>query len=243
MDSGLNALAGLTVVVPVGPGDRLSPQLRDQLAALPSAAQVVVVGCDADARVDLSGQMPAARAAGAGESGPRWSQLHAPAGRSLQQNTGAAQGGGAWLWFLHADAALTPETLPALARFIDAGVPALGYFDLRFLDDGPALMGLNAAGVWLRSRCLGLPFGDQGFVLPRALFDTVGGFDEGTVRGEDHQLVWRLRRAGFPVGAVGAPLCTSARRYAALGWRRTTRGHIGETLRQAWRFSRSERSR
>ncbi len=238
----MDALAGLTVVVPVGPGDRLSPRLRGQLAALPNAAQVVVAGCEADARADTPGYVPGDVAPGAGGPGPRWTRLHAPAGRSLQQNAGAAQADGTWLWFLHADAALAPQTLPALARFIDAGVPALGYFDLRFLEDGPALMAFNAAGVWLRSRCLRLPFGDQGFVLPRALFDAVGGFDPGTERGEDHQLVWRVRRAGFPVRPARAPLYTSARRYAARGWGATTRAHVGETLRQAWRFSRPERS-
>ncbi|MGV8941260.1 MAG: glycosyltransferase [Lysobacter sp.] len=234
MDRALSSLAGVTVVVPVGPGDRVSPQLRAQLAQLPSRARVWVVGCAADA---IDEALPTD-----GAGGPQWRRLYSPQSRSLQQNTGAAAAGSDWLWFLHADAALAPESLPALARFIDAGVSALGYFDLRFLDDGPALMRLNAAGVWLRSRGLRLPFGDQGLVLPRALFNLVGGFDPATTRGEDHQLVWRVRRAGFPVLPVGAPLYTSARRYAARGWGTTTGGHLVETLRQAWRFSRPEQT-
>lgn len=230
MDAFVSPLTRLTVVVPVGPGDCVSPRLLAQLGRLPPGAQVCVVSCE-----------PGADAVDKG-SGPGVHWLHSPAGRSLQQNAGAAAARGDWLWFLHADAALAEETLPALARFIDSGVTALGYFDLRFLGDGPALMRLNAAGVRLRSRWLRLPFGDQGFVMPRALFDAVGGFDPATIRGEDHQLVWRVRRAGLPVMAVGAPLYTSARRYAARGWMTTTRGHLGETCRQAWRFSRPERT-
>jgi len=233
-------LARLTVVVPVGPGDSLSPRLREQLTQLPPGAQVVVVGCEAPPV--RQGQSPVAAGMSAVDApaGSRWQALHSPVGRSLQQNAGAAAGGGEWLWFLHADAALAPETLPALARFIANGPAALGYFDLRFLGDGPALMRLNSAGVWLRSRVLRLPFGDQGLVLPRSLFTAVGGFDPATTRGEDHQLVWRVRRAGAPIVPIGAPLYTSARRYAARGWAATTIRHVGETLRQAWCFSRPE---
>ena len=45
---------------------------------------------------------------------PAWMEaLHAPAGRSSQQNAGAAAASGDWLWFVHADSALRAGTLPA----------------------------------------------------------------------------------------------------------------------------------
>lgn len=221
------ALSKLTVVVPVGPGDALSPRLREQLRALPSTAQVRVVHADAitDAAAD-------ARA-----DGPRWEILAAPRGRASQQNAGARDADGDWLWFLHADCVLAPRSLPALARFIGRDVAALGYFELRFLDDGPALTRLNAVGAWVRSHWLRLPFGDQGLVLPRVAFERLGGFDPALAYGEDHDLVWRLRRAGLPVRPVGAALFTSARKYADHGWWPTTAWHLGETLRQARRFA------
>ncbi len=230
-----SALARLTVVVPVGPGDHLDDRLRGQLARLPRMAQVCVVSCEESA------SEVAYAPAGEGSSGPQWLHARAPAGRASQQNVGAAAATGQWLWFLHADARLADDTLAALARFIAADVAALGYFDLRFLGDGPALMRLNAAGAWLRSHWLGLPFGDQGLLLPRSLFNALGGFDPAIARGEDHQLVWRARHAGVPVLPIGACLYTSARRYAARGWGVTTREHLGETWRQAWRYSRERR--
>lgn len=241
MDAPVSPLTRLTVVVPVGPADAMSEQLRSQLAQLPAAAQVCVVDCETSTGSGASADAADNPSLASEGEGPRWRWLRSPAGRSVQQNAGAATADGDWLWFLHADAALVESTLPALARFIAAGVPALGFFDLHFLGDGPRLMRLNTAGAWIRSRWLGLPFGDQGLVLPRSLFDAVGGFDPATTRGEDHQLVWRVRRAGLPVMAVRAPLYTSARRYAARGWTATTREHLGETFRQAWRFSRAER--
>ncbi len=221
----------LTVVIPVGPGDAPSPRLRSQLAQLPVGVEVRVVCTSATdaARVD-------------GPPGARWQCLVAPQGRAAQQNRGAAGAQGEWLWFLHADSELAPVTWASLERFIDAGSDALGFFDLRFLDDGPALMAANTAGAWIRSHWFGLPFGDQGLVLPRATFERLGGFDTAVARGEDHDLVWRARRAGVPVRAIGAPIYTSARKYAMHGWWATTRAHIGETLRQALQFSRQRAS-
>ncbi len=225
-------LARLTVVVPVGPGDQVSPVLQAQLAELPREAELHLV-CACPAEAECLRTMPDPR------GGPRRQYLVATPGRAAQQNAGAAAGGRDWLWFLHADSQLAPETLPALGALLRRDEIALGYFDLRFLDDGPALMRLNVSGAWLRSHWLGLPFGDQGLVLPRATFASLGGFDPALSRGEDHDLVWRARRAGVPLRSVGAPLFTSARKYAERGWGPTTAAHLRESWRQARRFSRA----
>lgn len=225
------ALARLSVVVPVGPGDTLPSPLREQLAALPREAQVHVVCAETTQAGSIQAMLRA-------QPGPQWSCTAAARGRASQQNAGVAIAERDWLWFLHADAMLAADTLPALARFIDDDVDALGYFDLHFLDDGPVLMRFNAFGARLRSRWLGLPFGDQGLVLCRATFARLGGFDVALACGEDHDLVWRARRAGVPLCAIGAPLYTSARKYAERGWWTTTARHLRETWWQARRFSR-----
>lgn len=235
--SGLHAaLSRLSVVIPVGIGDTLPPLLRRQLASLPRATQLHVVCADTGSAEPIRSLLHA-------EPASQWQCSFAPPGRASQQNAGAAVAARDWLWFLHADAVLAPDTLPALARFIGADIDALGYFDLRFLDDGPALMRLNALGAHLRSRWLGLPFGDQGLVLRRATFGRLGGFDTTLTCGEDHELVWRARHAGVPVQAIGAPLYTSARKYAQRGWWTTTAWHLRETWRQARRFSRTQGTR
>lgn len=260
----------VTVVVPVGLGDAMSPRLRAQLAMLPSWAQVREVHAGVATASDVLATQTHEVATG---QSPQWQALGASCGRAAQQNAGARNAAGDWLWFLHADCVLAADTLPALVRFIDARVdrddhvlgadtgsrlkpllqrrvaaqrnrPAgFGYFDLRFLDDGPALMRLNAAGAWIRSHCFGLPFGDQGLLIRRDAFERVGGFDPRLDCGEDHDLVWRLRRAGVRPRPVGAVLFTSARRYAERGWWTTTAWHLCETWRQARRFSRVEAPR
>lgn len=218
-------MSRVSIVVPVGPGEISWPPLLDTLQADATSAELLPVFAEDDPQTAPS------------------AALRAPAGRAQQQNAGAVAATGDRLWFLHADTRLTPGSLPALRAWLDDGAPALGWFRLRFADDGPRPLGLrlsrwNARGANWRSRVLGLPFGDQGLILPRADFEGIGGFDESLDYGEDHALVWRARRAGLPLRAVDAELITSARRYADRGWLRTTLRHLVLTTTQAWKESR-----
>lgn len=212
-------LSRLSIVLPVGPGDRSWPPLHAALIEQAGAAELLPVFAEGDPQMAPPGA------------------LRSPRGRARQQNFGARAARREWLWFLHADSALTPEALPALRAFLAANTPALGWFRLRFADDGPRglRMRCNAAGANWRSRALGLPFGDQGLVLPRLEFDRLGGFDPERPYGEDHALVWAARRAGLPLRAIDAALITSARRYAEHGWAATTLRHLRLTAAQAWR--------
>ncbi|MBD8524461.1 glycosyl transferase family 2 [Pseudomarimonas arenosa] len=224
------ALSELCVVVPCGPGELAWRSLLPQLGGLPAEAQIVLSGVTGRA------DWPPADAAFALLSGlrARLTVISGAAGRGAQQNRGAAQSQHTWLWFLHADSRLHSDSLARIAAL--PAEPALAYFDLAF-HDGTPWMQLNRAGAWLRSRWLGLPFGDQGLLLPRHSFQTLGGFDETLRSGEDHALVWAARRAGLKLVPLGLPLYTSARRYAEHGWLRTTARHLRLTWQQARQFS------
>lgn len=219
----------LAIVIPVGPGDVAWRDLLPEL--LPANAQQIVLSF---AQHDASNQ--ASSTSGA-------TVIAVPAGRARQLNAGAAATHASWIWFLHADSRLALDTLPRLREFIDRNQTAIGYFDLRFRNDGPCLVYLNGMGARLRSRWLQLPFGDQGLLMPRSTFDALAGFDPTVDGGEDHALVWKARHAGIPLRAVGASLLTSARKYARDGWWRTTTRHLFLTWRQARTFSKQGSSR
>lgn len=204
----------LAVIVPLGPGETEQAGLLAQLRGLPPGSEVLVVG---------AGSAPEPPPDWPG--GIAWRGLAGPAGRARQLNFGASETGAAWLWFLHADTRLSEAALPALDDFLGRGEAALGWFRLRFRADGPRLAALNAAGANLRSSWFGLPFGDQGLVVPAADLRAAGGYDETVPRGEDLLLVRSLRRAGLPLRAIDADLHTSARKYARHGWARTTLDH------------------
>ncbi|HRQ64886.1 MAG TPA: glycosyltransferase [Xanthomonadaceae bacterium] len=234
-----SALSRLSVIIPLAPDETAHLGLLQQLAALPAGAEIHLAACgDVEIPVDLRDALRHLRC----EIG------HHPQGRARQLNHGIRDTHQPWLWLLHADSRLQPDTLPALERFLAAGSERLGWFDLAFADDGPWLARLNAWGANRRSRWFGLPFGDQGLVLPRTTFEALGGFDESATYGEDHLLVWAAHIAGIAVVPVGAGLVSSARNYAERGWLRTTLRHWRLTLAQAWpqwrawRRSRSRRS-
>lgn len=159
--------------------------------------------------------------------------------RAKSLNAGAARATGELLWFLHADSGLAEDSVARLLAAAERHPEALLFFDLSFARDGGKLMRLNEWGANRRSRWLKLPFGDQGLACRRDVFAKIGPYREDAAYGEDHLLVWQAHCAGSPLVPVGAPLMTSARRYAEEGWLRLTLLYqyrwLGQAAGAAWR--------
>ena len=153
--------------------------------------------------------------------------ITAPRGRGTQLAAGAAAASGDWLLFLHADCRPLPGWEEAVRRFIAADEGVAGYFDLALDDAAPAARRLERIVAW-RCRRLGLPYGDQGMLIHRRLYDAVGGYAAIPLM-EDVDIVRRLGRARLK--AIGATMLTSAKRYRRDGyWRRSVRNLLCLTL-------------
>jgi rSAM/selenodomain-associated transferase 2 len=137
-------------------------------------------------------------------------------GRGLQLAAGAAAAEGAWLLFLHADCLPQPGWEAAVSRFVEAPGAAerAGYFNLAFDEPSPAARRLERIVAW-RCRRLGLPYGDQGLLIARPLYDAVGGFPPVPLM-EDVALARRLGRKRLK--PIGATIVASASRYRRDGW-------------------------
>ncbi len=83
------------------------------------------------------------------------------------------------------------------------------------LDAGERRARLVEAGVALRVRLLGLPYGDQGLLLSRSLYEAAGGYRPLPLM-EDVDLVRRIGR----VKALEVEATTSAGRWRRDGWLR-----------------------
>lgn len=143
-----------------------------------------------------------------------------PRGRGQQLGAGARAATHPWLLFLHADTQMSPEAWVAVDRYLarpDAKNRA-GNFDLRIDALAWQARWIERA-VAIRVRLLGLPYGDQGLLIHRDLYDAIGGFHDLPLM-EDVDIARRLGRSR--ITPLGAAVATSAVRWKRRGWMRQT---------------------
>jgi rSAM/selenodomain-associated transferase 2 len=194
----------ISVVVPTLNAAETLPETLAALCGSALPGEVIVVdGGSTDASIAL------AEAEGA-------RVVVAQRGRGTQLAAGAAAASGNWLLFLHADCRLEANWEAAVAAFLAAPHAAsrAGYFDFALDDPAPAARRLERVVAW-RCRTLALPYGDQGLLIARALYDVVGGFAPLPLM-EDVDLVRRLARRRL--APIGARCFASAHRYRRDGY-------------------------
>jgi rSAM/selenodomain-associated transferase 2 len=138
-------------------------------------------------------------------------------GRGRQMKAGAeALGEPDWLLFLHADTALSPSWRAEAANFIamPGNARRAAAFRLRFDSDAPEARRWERRVAW-RCRTFGLPYGDQGLLISRGLYDRLGGFRPLPLM-EDVDMVRRIGRRRLHV--FDAAATTSAAKFERDGW-------------------------
>ncbi|MDP2373183.1 MAG: TIGR04283 family arsenosugar biosynthesis glycosyltransferase [Reyranella sp.] len=180
--------------------------LANTLAALQGDLPIAIAVCDGGSTDDTAA---IARQAGA-------TVVTAPAGRGGQLAAGANVGDASWILFLHADTVLAPGWANAIRAFTSrqTNIGKAGYFRLRFNSADPRARRVERLAAW-RSRRLGLPYGDQGLLIARALYEYLDGFKSLPLM-EDVDFVRRVGRKNLV--PLDADSVTSAARYERDGW-------------------------
>jgi rSAM/selenodomain-associated transferase 2 len=196
-----------SVVSIVIPTLNASAELPVVLTALADACMIKEIVIADGGSMDHT--LAIARAAGA-------KAVAAPRGRGTQLAAGATAASGDWLLFLHADCRPAAGWRAAVETFIAAPGAAnrAGYFRFALDDPSPAARRLERIVAW-RCRMLALPYGDQGLLIARTLYDAVGGFAAMPLM-EDVDLMRRLGRRRLAL--IPATVGSSARRYRSGGY-------------------------
>ena len=141
--------------------------------------------------------------------------LKSPPGRARQMNLGAARATGELLLFVHADTRLHAGFDKHIRRLLREDGVSGGAFEFA-IDSDEWQYRLLEVLVNRRSRCLQMPYGDQGLFMRRSTFHEIGGFPEVPIM-EDFALVRRLARQGRIALAPQAAV-TSARAWQTRGF-------------------------
>lgn len=136
-----------------------------------------------------------------------------PKGRGGQLRRGVELARGDWLLVLHADTALPAGWEELVATHIETDRRA-AVFRLGF-DDPGVWARVTAGWANLRTRWFALPYGDQGLLISRALYEAVGGYQPYPLM-EDVAIIDAIGRRRLTL--LPATVTTSAARYRKDGW-------------------------
>jgi rSAM/selenodomain-associated transferase 2 len=194
----------LSFIVPtLNDGHRL-PATLERLAAYEGPKEIIV--CDAGSK----DQTFAVTARAGGKF------YMAPTGRGQQLAQGAEVSIGDWMLFLHADTKLGPGWITAVNRFMEnpGNRFRAGYFIFALDDPSPSAKRLEKLVGW-RCRNLSLPYGDQGLLMSRALYERIGGYSPIPLM-EDVDLIRRIQN--HRLECLPALAITSAERFQKGGY-------------------------
>lgn len=142
--------------------------------------------------------------------------ISTPKGRGLQCKIGVIYAKGDWLLFLHDDSLLDEGWDSEVMAFISTQENAekVAYFKLS-LESQSVKAKIVAWGANLRCKIFGLPYGDQGLLISRKLYEEVGGFGTMPLM-EDVDMITRIKAKIGKQNLVmlNGVMTTSAEKYS-----------------------------
>ena len=158
----------------------------------------------------------------------------APKGRGPQLAAGAEAARFDWLLFLHADTALEAGWEAEVESFIErANLTRPRAAAFRFaLDDFGFAARMLEFFVMLRCLVFGLPYGDQGLLMPKRLYKQIGGYRPLPLM-EDVDIIRRIGRRRLT--RLRARAVTSAERFRNEGYLRRSARNLSILLLYALR--------
>lgn len=138
------------------------------------------------------------------------------ANRGMQMRLGASNSNGDWMLFIHADSRLDPNWFRKIKEIINKKTSKnIGwFFDLKINSERIDLKFLEFL-VFLRSKFLQRPYGDQGLLINESFYSNCEGFKEIHIM-EDLDLVIRISKKGR-LKRIALPIKTDSKKWEKNG--------------------------
>lgn len=198
--------APLSIIIPTLDAER---QLGGCLSALVNAS---ANGLIKEVVISDGGSIDQTEAI-AKDMGAQW--VTGATGRGAQLAKGADAASGEWLLFLHADTWLSAGWADDVWKHMERSPQNAAAFQLAYRSDAQGARWLERRANW-RARAFGLPYGDQGLLISKHLYDDVGGYQD-TPLMEDVIIVRAIGKARLTLLPSIARTC--ADKYERDGWR------------------------
>lgn len=146
-------------------------------------------------------------------------------GRAKQLRAGAEAAKGKWLLFLHADTVLAPGWVEETQNFIATpqSRKRAAVYKLAF-DDTSAQARRVVFWARMRARVMRLPYGDQGLLISRFLYDGLGGYPDMPLM-EDVEIMRRIGPSRLVL--LDTEAVTSAEKYRRDGYDKRAWRNLG----------------
>lgn len=182
----------LSIVVPIGPKDqnfKLFDQLKDKFKE-----HEIIIACSSQ-NIDAKKLKEHVNQFITVQNSTRAKAL----------NLGAEVASNPLLWFIHLDSDVSliqPSDLEQINE------EKINTFLLKFDDEK---VKFNASGANFRTKYLGIPFGDQSFIVHKRIFNLLGEFT--ISEGEDHEFIWKAKSIGIKINIIENYVISSAIKY------------------------------
>jgi rSAM/selenodomain-associated transferase 2 len=192
----------ISVIIPVFNEEAILPAFLNQTANWPVTEIIMVDGGSTDQTQSII------------DAFRRHRLLIVNKGRGNQMNKGAKVAACDVLLFLHADSIFPPDGFSAISKALQNTNFVGGAFRLK-INSNSLLLKFITMMANMRSSIFGLPYGDQGIFVRRAVFNNMGGYRDFPLM-EDVEFIRRLKREGRIV-LLDQAITTSARRWNRQG--------------------------
>ncbi len=140
--------------------------------------------------------------------------IKSTANRGKQLHLGALSSNTDWILFLHADTKLSKNSFEEIKNFIKIKPNKVGYFKLKFNTQNSFAAILERI-VYFRNIIFKLPYGDQGLLISKSLYNKIGGFKPLPIM-EDVNIIKRIAAKNLIL--INSHVITDASKYIKNGW-------------------------